>query len=280
VVPIKLGTMCDSAAWNSETDMLAALVDGKLMVWFYPNVLFIDRDLVNQTKMTKDASDLGKNPHILHFHGTQVTVRRSDGTNLAVAVSPYPIKLYALIKQLLWEDAIRLCRYVKDKTLWACLAVMALADKELSTAELAFAAIDQVHKLQYVLMIKDIPTVEGRNAELLLWRRRPEEAEAILLGAKLIYRAIDMNMRLFRWDRALEIAKHHQSESQTFIDIVVAMRERYLKGMGREEQEGSPFLAFRDNIKIDWDAIRNKIKQEHDKEARRPGAGPYQDKQY
>ena len=122
--------------------------------------------------------------------------------------------------------------------------------------------------------------MEGRNAELLLWRRRPEEAEAILLGAKLIYRAIDMNMRLFRWDRALEIAKHHQSESQTFIDIVVAMRERYLKGMGREEQEGSPFLAFRDNIKIDWDAIRNKIKQEHDKEARRPGAGPYQDKQY
>jgi intraflagellar transport protein 80 len=62
----------------------------------------------------------------------------------------------------------------------------------------AFAAIDEVGKLQYVLAIKEIPTVEGRNAELCLWRRRPDEAEHLLLGAKLIYRAIDMNMRLFR----------------------------------------------------------------------------------
>jgi len=29
----------------------------------------------------------------------------------------------------------------------------------------------QVDKLQFVLYIKEIPTVEGRNAELALWRR-------------------------------------------------------------------------------------------------------------
>jgi hypothetical protein len=39
----------------------------------------------------------------------------------------------------------------------------------------------QVAKLQYVLTIKEIPTIEGRNAELALWRRRHEEAEGILL---------------------------------------------------------------------------------------------------
>ena len=32
--------------------------------------------------------------------------------------------------------------------------------------QVAFAAIDEVAKLQYVLSIKEIPTVEGRNAEL------------------------------------------------------------------------------------------------------------------
>ena len=61
-----------------------------------------------------------------------------------------------------------------------------------------------MHKLQYVLQIKDIPTVEGRNAELALWRRRADEAEGILLGAKLYYRAIDLNMRLFRCEAALK----------------------------------------------------------------------------
>jgi hypothetical protein len=39
----------------------------------------------------------------------------------------------------------------------------------------------QVDKLQFVLYIKDIPTVEGRNAELALWRRSTDEAEKILV---------------------------------------------------------------------------------------------------
>ena len=36
-----------------------------------------------------------------------------------------------------------------------------------------------------MLAIKEIPTTEGRNAELALWRRRPDDAERILLQAKL-----------------------------------------------------------------------------------------------
>ncbi|KAJ1486356.1 hypothetical protein T484DRAFT_2337278 [Baffinella frigidus] len=199
--PYKLGTMCDSAVWNSETDMLVAMMDSKLVVWYYPNVVFVDRDLTSQTKVVRDASEMGKDPQIVSFDGTHVTIRRSDGALLSSAVSPYPIALYGMVIKSMWEQAIQLCRYVKDANLWACLAVMALNDKELSTAEVAFAAIDEVAKLQYVLTIKEIPTTEGRNAELALWRRRPDEAEAILLQAKLTYRAIDMHMRLFHWDR-------------------------------------------------------------------------------
>jgi intraflagellar transport protein 80 len=59
--------------------MLAAVMDGKLMVWYYPNVVLIDRDLVNQTKMVKDGSELGKDPQLMHFDGTHVTVRRTGG---------------------------------------------------------------------------------------------------------------------------------------------------------------------------------------------------------
>mmetsp|Transcript_42074 Transcript_42074/g.98677 ORF Transcript_42074/g.98677 Transcript_42074/m.98677 type:complete len:767 (-) Transcript_42074:943-3243(-) len=272
VVPFKLGTMCDSAAWNTDTDMLAAVMDSKLVVWYYPNVVFVDRDLVNQTKFSRDASEFGKDPQILNFHGSHVSVRRSDGAELSAAVSPYPTALYGIVQKHMWEQAIQLCRYVKDSTLWACLAVMALADKELSTAEVAFAAIDEVAKLQYVLSIKEIPTSEGRNAELALWRRRPDEAEAILLQAGLFYRAIDMHMRLFHWDRALELAVHHK----THVDTVLAMRERYLTGMGREET-APRFLQYREGVVIEWDKIQAKIEKEKENEANRQGARPYQE---
>ena len=272
VVPFKLGTMCDSVMWSSETDMLAGIMDSKLVVWYYPNAVFIDRDLISKTKNVQNDPEYGKDPQIQQFHGTQVVVRRSDGTQLSTSVSPYPITLYGIVQRNMWEHAIHFCRYVKDSTLWACLAVMALADKELSTAEVAFAAIDEVAKLEFVLAIKDIPTVEGRNAELALWRRRPDEAEAILIQAGLTYRAINLNMRLFRWERALELAVNHK----THVDTVLAMRERYLKGMGREEKD-SRFLQYKEGVVIDWEKIKAKVAKEAELEAARPNARPYQE---
>ena len=48
-----------------------------------------------------------------------------------------------------------------------------------------------------------------RNAELALFRRQPYEAEAILIQSQLFYRAIKMWVRLFNWDRALELSVQH-----------------------------------------------------------------------
>ena len=86
------------------------------------------------------------------------------------------------------------------------LGARAVAAKDLNTAEIAYAAIEEVEKVQFINTIKSVPTEEGRSAELCLFRRRPEEAEAILLQAGLIFRAIETNVRLFNWDRALELA--------------------------------------------------------------------------
>merc|ERR1711865_1187584 len=99
---------------------------------------------------------------------------------------------------------------VKDKKIWACLGAMAINGQMLDTAEIAFAAIDEVDKLQYILYIKDIPSAEGVAAELALFRRRPEEAEQILLTAGLHYRAIKLNIKLFNWERALDLAVRNQ----------------------------------------------------------------------
>jgi intraflagellar transport protein 80 len=58
-----------------------------------------------------------------------------------------------------------------------------------------------VAKVEYLQYIKSIPSDEGRNAELAVFRRCPDEAEKILLQAKppLVYRAIKLNIRLHRF---------------------------------------------------------------------------------
>lgn len=54
------------------------------------------------------------------------------------------------------------------------------------------------------------------------------------------------------------------------------MRERYLRGLGREET-APRFLQYREGVAIEWDKILAKIAKEMENEAGRPGARPYQE---
>merc|ERR1712093_530860 len=38
---VKLGSMVDTVMWHSKSDMLAAVMDGKLVIWYYPNVVYV-----------------------------------------------------------------------------------------------------------------------------------------------------------------------------------------------------------------------------------------------
>ena len=81
------------------------------------------------------------------------------------SVSPYPSVLHQHAQAGRWEEAVRLCRFVKvrtstllyylaysikihsilkDGTVWACLAAMATVARDLNTAEIAYAAIHEV----------------------------------------------------------------------------------------------------------------------------------------
>jgi len=257
---VKLGSMVDTFMWHAKTDMLAAVMDGKLCIWYYPNVVYVDPDLMTATKSIRDASGFGKNPQLIQFSETHVTIRRSDGASITSSVSPFPSLLYEYAQNVEWESASRLCRFVKDQSLWACLAAMALNGQELATAEVAFAAIDEVDKLQYILYIKDIASAEGRAAELALFRRRPEEAEQILLQAGLYYRAIKVNIRLYNWERALELAQRYT----VHVDTVCAYRQKYLASFGK--QETSPQFLELSNVEINWENIKARINEEKERE--------------
>ncbi len=298
--------MVDTAMWNDSTDILAAVSDSKLTVWYCPAAAFIDKDLINYTRTQTDAAHFGKGCAFINFFDTRLSVRKADGAvqSASIAAAPAFLHRYCLTGQ--WTKAVRLCRWAsqqtvaggagagnnvsiisaaaaaasgggsagglalttntgKDEVLWSTLAVLSISGQQLDTAELALSALDEIDKVHFIQYIKTVPSVEGRNAELLLYRRRIEDAESVLLQSKLIYRAISLNLRVFRWSRALDLATQHK----THIDTVMYYRGRYLSGAGGAAETDKRFLTFAADVKVDAKVIAEKEAQELEKEAAR-----------
>jgi intraflagellar transport protein 80 len=141
----KLANMVKTFRWNDDNDLLAAIVDTKFVIWYYPTAIFIDDDIALLSRYEIDGSVYGSSPQIVSFDGSGCKVRRSDGATMAVSnMSPFPKILQEFAKQKEWEKAIRLCRRVKNRELWAALAAMSMDFQELNTAEVAYAALEEV----------------------------------------------------------------------------------------------------------------------------------------
>jgi intraflagellar transport protein 80 len=259
----KLGSMVDTFMWNDTTDMLIALIDEKLVVYIFPSVVFVDKDLLSKTLHTKPCNDAGKYANITAFYGSHCIIRKADGADLAMVTMPYPQLLYTHYEKGQWEQAVRLCRYVKMPELWASLAAMAIQSRALDTVEIALAAIEEVDKVQFVAHINKLPDEVLRQAELALFCKRPDEALGILLQNKRIYRAIKMNIRLHRWGDALELALKHQ----THVDTVLAYRARHLQQM-KHVETNETFKQWAQQVEVDWDTVKKKIALEKDTEMR------------
>ncbi|NXU94950.1 IFT80 protein, partial [Xiphorhynchus elegans] len=242
---VKIGTMVQSLAWNDTANILCGIQDSRFTVWYYPNTVYVDKDLLPKTLYEKDASEFSKNPQIVCFVGNQITIRRADGSLVHLNVSPYPGILHDYVRASRWADAVRLCRFVKDQTLWACLAAMAVANKDMATAEIAYAAIGEIDKVQYINSIKDLPSKESRMAHMLLFSGNTQEAETLLLQSGLVYQAIQLNINLYNWDRALDLAVKHK----THVDTVLAYRQKFLEDFGKKETN-KRFLQYAEGVSV------------------------------
>lgn len=45
--------MTDTFLWNDRNDILAAVADSRLLAWYYPNAIYVDKDLMELAKVTK-----------------------------------------------------------------------------------------------------------------------------------------------------------------------------------------------------------------------------------
>lgn len=81
------------------------------------------------------------------------------------------------------------------------------------------------------------------------------EAENIYIQNKFYYRAIKMNINAYKWDRALKLARDFKSH----LDIVVALRKKYLERIGKEESNKDFAKAAQEVGEVDFAAIEKKI---------------------
>lgn len=139
---------------------------------------------------------------------------------------------------------------------------MSVASYELNTAEIAYAAINQIDKVQLVCEIKSIDIREKQMACLSVMKGNMKEAETILISSGMIYRCIQMYLEMFQWDKALEIAK----KTNKHVDIVVFFRRKYLNQLGIKESKRNFIEISENNLDLDEDKIQIKIEQEEQNE--------------
>ena len=260
----KIATMACALRWHENAEMFAAVADRRLTVWYNPGAAFTDRDLLPSTREEQEGKSFGMVHEIKSFISSQVTLQRNDGATVVASISPYPVVLHECCQLYQWAKATRLCRFAKNNKLWAALAAFAVGATELDTAEVSYAALQEVDRVQYLQHVKRVPSKEGRSAEMALFLRKREEAEAILLQAGLVYRAITMHMDLFAWERALELAM----KQKTHVDTVLYRRNKFLKAAGRQETS-SMFQRYNEEVGFNEEEGRMKEDCEIDREVQR-----------
>jgi hypothetical protein len=76
-----------------------------------------------------------------------------------------------------------------------------------------------VDKVLYLRDLQAMPSAAARRGQLLLFQGRHAMAEEALLSARLAWAAVELNLGLFNWQRALALAQ--QAGEARLVDAVL-----------------------------------------------------------
>ena len=267
---VKIAGGVDAFAWSASGDgLVAASRGGEVTAWHCASAFFVDPDMITYTRSVTETPARGQGVVVELFDGNRATIRGGDGAVATTSVSSssaafFPA-LHAHCAEKQWDRAIRLCRFVRDDALWATLATRAMAVDELESASIAYAALEAIEKVRFVEKARAMPSVARRSAELRAFRREHEEAERILLGAGLVFRAVELNLRLLDWDRALALALEHR----THIDTVLHCRAEHLRRAGGRREDKPAYAAAAREVEVSEEQVEAKIAREREREKTR-----------
>ncbi|UJR33697.1 hypothetical protein I4U23_021126 [Adineta vaga] len=256
----KLCTNITSFHWNEINGMLAAIIDGKLNIWLYPNVMFIYPNLLNQTIYRIESNNFGKNPSIIEFHHSQITIRKSTGALIQCAIPIY----YELCLNLLIanraDEALQLCQYISDDSIYALIAVISLSNRDFDSAENTLAHLLNTEMVFCLQNLRSITSKEEREAEIvLITGGNLQEVEGYYLQANKPLHAIILHLNEHNWNRAIDLTQRYPQ----YLEIVVGYRQKYLNEYGNGKKEtNSKYLQAIKTINIDWNRISAKLRKD------------------
>ncbi|CAB3409258.1 unnamed protein product [Caenorhabditis bovis] len=250
----RIGSLIEQLKFNDVTNMLCGVTEGKIAIWPLPNIAFFDRSLMQKATIMKNVGNLGKFPQLISFSSNTIIVRKSDGSLIPVGISPFAGTIVQMANESKWDQAIRLGRNINDDTLWALLAGVALLHKNMYAAETAYAALNEAEKVAMINEVKENSDKNVRHAMQILLTGRIGDAEVYLERNGHPFRALMINIQMFRWKRALEIAL----KSKDFLEVVMGYRAKYLQNIGKKESDPM-FLKHMAEVEVDWIHIREII---------------------
>ncbi|CAF5002576.1 unnamed protein product, partial [Rotaria sp. Silwood1] len=202
----KLCTNIGSFRWNDKNPMLAGIADGKLNIWLYPNVVFVDPSLADKTTYRIESNDFGKNPSISDFLSSQITIRKSTGALIQCVIPIYYELCLDLLAANRAEEALQLCQYISDDSIYALIAVISLHNRDFDSAENAFAQLSNTEMVFCLQNLRSVSSKEEREAELaLLAGGNIQEAEAHYLQGNKPLHAIMLHLNEHNWDRFVTV---------------------------------------------------------------------------
>ncbi|XP_041125869.1 intraflagellar transport protein 80 homolog [Polyodon spathula] len=240
-----------------RTALVTAGVDGQVKIWTKSGML--RSTLAQQGKSVYRGPD---SDEILYTPRKQLNIKPLQHSTKVLQVKCYghmhwrsqTLEVFCLVCG--WNSSSR-CLW-KEQTLWARLAAMAIANKELTTAEVAYAAVREMPmKTVYINSIKDLPSKESPVAHLMMFSGNVQVAEGVLLQAGLLYQAIQVHINLYNWDRALELAVKHK----THVDTILTHRQKYLEDFSKKETN-KRFLQYSEEVEVDLGKNQAKIEME------------------
>ncbi|XP_070155194.1 intraflagellar transport protein 80 homolog [Polyergus mexicanus] len=199
--------------------------------------------LVIRNETNKKCSEFGKQPSIVSVRNGMVMVRRGDGATVATSFYNLFKHLYEHTSNKRLKEALSICRIAQNEILWTCMAVIATDNKDLHAAEEAYAAIGRFDIVDYIKYIKSLPNTTEKCAEMALLAGDLLAAEGILLQSGLIKQAIHINLEVYNWNRALELAIRHKRQ----LEEVLNARAKYLHIINKNETNQN-FLTHIENI--------------------------------
>ncbi|KAK6042741.1 hypothetical protein COOONC_19754 [Cooperia oncophora] len=164
----KIGSSVEQLTFNDVTNMLVGVGDSRIVIWPAVEIAFIDRSLLERSVLERPVSGLGKFPVLRSFTGSTITLRRSDGSAITTLVPPFASSLLRNVSQSKWDQAIRLCRQVKNDAIWAVLAGLSTAAKHLYTSEIAYGVLEEIEKAAMLSKTRNQSNREVSSAKTAL----------------------------------------------------------------------------------------------------------------